>query len=50
MKLAIKMLMVMEFREAKDGKEFKITFRPCKRTEANEALVQQYIAWWKKLV
>lgn len=31
-------------REGKDGKEFKITFAARKRTEANEALVQQYIA------
>ena len=36
-------------REGKDGKEFKITFAARKRTEANEALVQQYIAWWKEV-
>ncbi|MFI3126276.1 oligopeptide ABC transporter substrate-binding protein [Streptococcus suis] len=36
-------------REGKDGKEFKITFAARKRTEANEALVEQYIAWWKEV-
>ncbi len=36
-------------REGKDGKAFKITFAARKRTEANEALVQQYIAWWKEV-
>ena len=36
-------------REGKDGKEFKITFAARKRTESNEALVQQYIAWWKEV-
>ena len=36
-------------REGKDGKEFKSTFAARKRTEANEALVQQYIAWWKEV-
>ncbi len=36
-------------REGKDGKEFKITFAARKRTEANEALVQQYISWWKEV-
>ncbi|MGV3080140.1 oligopeptide ABC transporter substrate-binding protein [Streptococcus sp. 32226D021BW] len=36
-------------REGKDGKEFKITFAARKRTEANEALVQQYLAWWKEV-
>ncbi|HEM3614982.1 TPA: oligopeptide ABC transporter substrate-binding protein [Streptococcus suis] len=36
-------------REGKDGKEFKISFAARKRTDANEALVQQYIAWWKEV-
>ncbi|MBO4108291.1 oligopeptide ABC transporter substrate-binding protein [Streptococcus suis] len=36
-------------REGKDGKEFKITFAARKRTEANETLVQQYLAWWKEV-
>lgn len=36
-------------REGKDGKVFKISLAARKRTEANEALVQQYIAWWKEV-
>lgn len=36
-------------REGKDGKPFKISLAARKRTEANEALVQQYLAWWKEV-
>ncbi|MBF0787802.1 oligopeptide ABC transporter substrate-binding protein [Streptococcus sp. 19428wC2_LYSM12] len=36
-------------REDKDGKPLKITLAARKRTEANEALIQQYIAWWKEV-
>lgn len=36
-------------REDKDGKPFKISFAARKRTEANEALVAQYLAWWKEV-
>lgn len=36
-------------REGKDGKPFKISFAARKRTEANEALMQQYLAWWKEV-
>lgn len=36
-------------REGKDGKVFKISLAARKRTEANEALVQQYLAWWKEI-
>ncbi|MER0123740.1 oligopeptide ABC transporter substrate-binding protein [Streptococcus sp. ZJ93] len=36
-------------REGKDGKPFKISLGARKRTETNEALVQQYIAWWKEI-
>lgn len=36
-------------REDPDGKAFKISYAARKRTEANEALVQQYIAWWKEV-
>lgn len=36
-------------REDKNGKPFKITLAARKRTEANEALIQQYQAWWKEV-
>lgn len=36
-------------REDPDGNAFKISFAARKRTEANESLVQQYIAWWKEV-
>ncbi|MTB64658.1 oligopeptide ABC transporter substrate-binding protein [Streptococcus sp. zg-86] len=36
-------------REDKNGKPFKISLAARKRTEANEALVQQYINWWKEV-
>ncbi|MTB65189.1 oligopeptide ABC transporter substrate-binding protein [Streptococcus sp. zg-86] len=36
-------------REDKDGKPFKISLAARKRTETNESLVQQYIAWWKEV-
>lgn len=36
-------------REGKDGKPFTISLAARKRTEANEALVQQYLAWWKEV-
>lgn len=36
-------------REDKNGKPFKISLAARKRTEANEALVQQYLAWWKEV-
>lgn len=36
-------------REGKDGKPFTISFAARTRTDANEALVQQYIAWWKEV-
>ncbi len=36
-------------REDKNGKPFKITLAARKRTEANEALIQQYQNWWKEV-
>ncbi|MGT2950805.1 peptide-binding protein [Streptococcus cuniculi] len=36
-------------REDKNGKPFKISLAARKRTEANEALIQQYLAWWKEV-
>lgn len=36
-------------REDKNGKPFKISLAARKRTEANEALIQQYQNWWKEV-
>ncbi|MBM7643235.1 oligopeptide ABC transporter substrate-binding protein [Streptococcus loxodontisalivarius] len=37
------------YREDPDGKAFKISLAARTRTDANEKLIQQYIAWWKEV-